>query len=95
MRRCFGVSKIRRFCLERPQGFSGLAPRPLLQLHSQQETCQPTCQRSGVGLTRKCRPASPPWSALAPPLADVFTDDNDPNGEHDFGSITHQGRQVF
>ena len=35
------------------QGFSGLAPRPLLQLHSQQETCQPTGQRSGVGLETK------------------------------------------
>ncbi len=28
-------------------------------------------------------------------LPDVFTDDNDPNGEHDFGSIVHQGKQVF
>ena len=25
----------------------------------------------------------------------MFTDDNDPNGEHDFGSIVHQGKQVF
>ena len=40
-------------------------------------------------------PASASWSALAPPLADVFTDDNDPNGEHDFGSVVHQGKQVF
>ena len=52
-------SKIRLFCLERPQGFSGLAPRPLLQLHSQQETCQPTGQRSGVGLTQKCHATVP------------------------------------
>lgn len=35
------------------------------------------------------------WSALAPLLADVFTDDDDPNGEHDFGSIVHQGKQIF
>ena len=52
-------SKIRLFCLERPQGFSGLAPRPLLQLHSQQETCQPTGQRSGVGLeSPACKPST-------------------------------------
>ena len=26
---------------------------------------------------------------------DVFTPDNDPYGEHDFGSIEHEGRKVF
>lgn len=26
---------------------------------------------------------------------DVFTPDNDPYGEHDFGSFTHQGKRVF
>ena len=58
-------SKIRLFCLERPHGFSGLAPRPLLQLHSQQETCQLTGQRSGVGLLVGFRPgnASKCWGS--------------------------------
>ncbi len=26
---------------------------------------------------------------------DAFTPDNDPHGEHDFGSFTHQGRKLF
>lgn len=26
---------------------------------------------------------------------DNFTEDNDPHGEHDFGSITHQGEKIF
>ena len=26
---------------------------------------------------------------------DQFTDDNDPHGEHDFGSFKHDGRKVF
>jgi hypothetical protein len=26
---------------------------------------------------------------------DSFTDDNDPHGEHDFGSIDHKGERIF
>jgi hypothetical protein len=26
---------------------------------------------------------------------DAFTPDNDPHGEHDFGSFTHQGQKLF
>ena len=26
---------------------------------------------------------------------DSFTDDNDPHGEHDFGSIEHKGERIF
>jgi hypothetical protein len=26
---------------------------------------------------------------------EAFTPDNDPHGEHDFGSFTHQGRKLF
>lgn len=26
---------------------------------------------------------------------DAFTPDNDPHGEHDFGSLTHEGERIF
>ena len=26
---------------------------------------------------------------------DTFTEDNDPHGEHDFGSLDHNGQQIF
>ena len=26
---------------------------------------------------------------------DAFTEDNDPHGEHDFGSFTHEGQKLF
>ncbi len=26
---------------------------------------------------------------------DKFTEDNDPHGEHDFGSLTYEGRKIF
>jgi len=26
---------------------------------------------------------------------DAFTEDNDPHGEHDFGSFSHQGQTLF
>ena len=41
-----------------------------------------------------------PWHEQADILArvqtfDDFTEDNDPHGEHDFGSFAHHGRTIF